>query len=129
MDKQNKLTRNEIIIFVVVFSLLVLLTIFTRFYGTTDIKDYSDVSKFLAGDYSAKIRSSHSYLFGFVHSPLVNLFGNFIVFKITSLVFLLLLIFSVYYISGKNKKSLWLMLLSPIVWYVAQGFYFVLLIK
>ncbi|MEK6873890.1 MAG: hypothetical protein AABW91_03520 [Nanoarchaeota archaeon] len=119
VDKQKKLTRNEIIVFVIVFAFLVLLTLFTRFYGNSDVKDYADVSKFITGEYQAKIRSSHSYLFGFVHSPLVDLFNNFLIFKITSLIFLLVLILSVYYISGRNKKSLWLMLLSPIVWYMA----------
>lgn len=119
LTNKNKLTRNEIIAFVVVFTLLVLLTLFTRFYGTTDIKDYTNVSKFLAGDYNAKIRSSHSFLYGAINSPFVGLFNNFFIFKIISLVSLLLLILSVYYISGKNKRALWLMLFSPIVWYMA----------
>src|SRR3989338_8797588 len=98
---------------------LIALTLLTSYFGSTDIGDYSDVAKYFSGDYNAKIRSSHSYLLGFVHAPFVGFFGNFVIFKITSLIFLILTIFSVYYISGKNKKALWLISLSPIIWYMA----------
>src|SRR3989338_3469816 len=98
---------------------LIALTLLTSYFGSTDIGDYSDVAKYFSGDYNAKIRSSHSYLLGFVHAPFVGFFGNFVIFKITSLIFLILIIFSVYYIFGKNKKALWLISLSPIIWYLA----------
>jgi len=104
---------------VVIFLLLILITLLTKFYGLTDITDYSDTAKYFAGKYSAKIRSSHSYLFGFLHSPFVWLTNNFIIFKITSLIFLGLIIYSVYLINRKDKRTLWLMFLSPIVWYMA----------
>jgi len=103
----------------VAFVIMAVITLLTSYYGSTDIGDYADSAKYFAGDYSAKIRSSHSYLFGFILSPFVKLFGNFVIFKITSLIFLALLILSVYYISGKNKKALLLISLSPIVWYMA----------
>ncbi len=99
--------------------LLIVVTLATSYYGSTDIGDYSDVSKFFAGEYSAKIRSSHSYLLGFVHAPFVALLGNFIAFKISSLIFLAFLVFSVYSITKRDPHALWLMLLSPIVWYMA----------
>ncbi len=98
--------------------LLILLTFLTSYYGSTDTGDYSNTAKFFAGDYSAKIRSSHSYLFGFIHSFLLFA-DSFIIFKITSIIFLLLIIYSVYIINNRDKKTLWLMLLSPIVWYMA----------
>ena len=99
--------------------ILVSITILTQYYGSTDINDYSDTAKFFAGKYYAKIRSSHSYLFGFIHSPFVRLTNSFFIFKITSLIFLLLIIYSTYIINGKDEKTLWLMLLLPIVWYMA----------
>ncbi len=102
-----------------IFLLLALITLSTRFYGNTDIYDYSNVAKFFSEKYPAKIRSSHSYLYGFIHAPFVWLMENYLIFKITSLISLFMLVYSVYYISGKDKRTLLLMLLSPIVWYMA----------
>lgn len=109
--------NKKIVVTVIVF--LSLVTILTKYYGSTDTGDYSDISKYFAGSYAAKIRSSHSYLYGTLHFPLLMLFKNFIMFKITSLIFLLLLVYSVYLASEKNKNCLWLMLLSPVVWYLS----------
>jgi hypothetical protein len=111
--------KNQTKLAIILIIFLILLTFFTTFYGDTDVKDYANTSKFFAGDLNSKIRSSHSYLLGFVHSPFVNLTNSFISFKITSLIFLFLLIYSVYWISNKNKKTFWLMLISPIIWYMA----------
>ena len=106
---------KRILALIVFFILLVLST---SFYGATDSKEYSDTSKFFAGEYPAKIRASHSYLYGLIHSPFVGLFDSFLIFKITTLISLLLIVYSVYWMSGKNKGALWLMLLSPIIWYM-----------
>lgn len=111
------LKKNWILLSVI--ALLIIITFSTAYYGSTDITDYSDIAKYFAGDFPAKIRSSHSYLYGALHYPLIALFPTFIVFKITSVIFLLLLVYSVYLVSGKNRKALWLMLLSPLVWYMA----------
>jgi hypothetical protein len=102
-----------------IFILLCIIALLTNFYGSSDTGDYSYAAKFFAGKQPAKIRSSHSYLFGFIHAPLVSLTENFVTFKITSLIFLFLIILSVYYITNKDKKALWLILLSPVVWYMA----------
>ena len=99
--------------------LLTLISLFTKFYGNADIYDYANVAKFFAGDLEAKIRTSHSYLYGLIHSPIVDITDSFLVFKFSNLIFLSLIIYSVYYISGKNKKALWLMAFSPLVWYMA----------
>jgi energy-coupling factor transporter transmembrane protein EcfT len=104
---------------ILIFIILVILTFATSFYGSTDIGDYTDTAKLFANSYSAKIRTSHSYLFGFIMSPFVNLTNNFISFKILSLILLALLIYSTYIITNRDKKAFWLMLLSPIVWYLA----------
>lgn len=97
--------------------LLVLLTFLTKFNGNTDVFDYANVAKFFAGDYDAKIRSTHSYFYGFMHSPFVDLFDSFWIFKVTSLVSLLFISYSVFIIS-KNKKAFLLLLASPAVWYM-----------
>lgn len=99
--------------------LLAVLTFATNYYGTTDLGDYSDTAKYFANQYSADIRSSHSYLYGFIHAPFVKLFDSFLMFKITSLLFLFAIIYSVYLMTNKNKKALLLILLSPAVWYMA----------
>lgn len=112
MEKHTKL----LLIFLVILSII---SLATKTYGSTDIGDYAGVAKFFAGEYNAKIRTSHSMLYGFIHSPLVWLFQSLFVMKLTSLLFLILIIMSVYYISGKNKKTLVLLIASPIVWYIA----------
>ncbi len=99
--------------------LMIVITLFTHFYGNTDIYDYSDSAKFFTGQYDAKIRTSHSYLYGLVHSPFVGMMENYFSFKITSLIVLFLLIYSVYRMSGKDKRALWLIMLSPIIWYMS----------
>ena len=108
---------KKLIFIIILF--LIFLTLLTNFSWSSDKEDYSDIGKFFAGKYSAKTRSSHSYVLGFIHAPLIKLTNSFIGFKITSLIFLLLIVYSVYLINGKCLKSLWLMLLSPIVWYMA----------
>lgn len=116
MINKNGLNLKLIVIIVI---LLITITFLTNFYGGADIYDYSDTAKFFSDKYNAKIRTSHSYLYGLVHTPFVFLFENYFAFKITSLLSLFLIIYSIYLISGRNKKALWLALLSPITWYMA----------
>ncbi|MDD5012088.1 MAG: EpsG family protein [Candidatus Nanoarchaeia archaeon] len=116
-DKFLSLKKNWIILLLLI--LLISVTLLTTYEGSTDVGDYSDVAKYFSGDLNADIRSSHSYLYGFLVSPLLSLFDNFLIFKILSLIFLLLLTYSAFWISGKNKKIFWLMILSPVVWYMA----------
>ena len=99
--------------------LLIAITLITPYYGSTDIGDYSDVAKYFAGDYAAKIRSSHSYLLGYLHVPFLAWMKSFFIFKITSLLFLAFLVYSVYVLSGRDKRALWLIVFSPVVWYMA----------
>ena len=110
--------NNKLLIGLVVL-VLVVITLTTRFHGSTDIGDYADVAKYFAGEYNADIRGSHSYLYGYMHWPFVALTGSLISFKLSSLIFLLLMVYSVYWINGKDERTLWLMLLSPAVWYMA----------
>ena len=87
---KNKLNNKKLAVGFFLF--LIFLTFLTNFYGHIDITDYASTAKFFAGKYSAKIRSSHSYLFGFIHFPFVFITNNLIIFKITSLLFLFLII-------------------------------------
>lgn len=100
------------------FILLIFISLATHYYGSTDIGDYGDIAKFFAGKFKADVRNSHSYLYGFVHSPLVRIVDSFILLKVSSLVFLFLIIYSVYLASEKDKRALWLITLSPIIWYM-----------
>lgn len=104
-------------LFALVFIFLIIITISTSFYGIGDNSDYSDVAKFFAGDLHAKVRSSHSYFWGFLTSPLIKITQSFFIFKLINLFILLMIILSVYIISNKDKKALWIMLLCPVVWY------------
>lgn len=112
MDKNIKIAC-----FLIIF--LVLITLVTKYYGSTDVHEYIASAKYFAGDYPADIRASHSMLYGFITSPLISLFNNFIGLKIASIIILILIIISVYYISEKNQKALLLISLSPIIWYIA----------
>lgn len=115
INKKNFMNVLVVLLIVV----LVLLTLLTKYYGSTDISDYSDVAKFFAGKYSADIRSSHSYLYGFIHAPFVKLTGSFIFFKITSTLVLLGICISVYFMAKKDFRAFLMMFLSPIIWYMA----------
>ncbi|MEK6875354.1 MAG: hypothetical protein AABX30_01585 [Nanoarchaeota archaeon] len=106
-------------ILIIAITVIFLITILTKYYGDADIGDYADVAKFFAGEYNAKIRSSHSYFYGFISSPFVKLTGNFSGMKIMTLIWLILLILSIYYISGKDRKTLLLTITAPIFWYMA----------
>ncbi len=116
MLKFDKISNRNIIFFTVI--LLFVVSLATNYVGGIDVNDYADVAKFFAGDYNTKIRTAHSMLYGFVHTPLVYLFKSLIVMKITSLLWLFLMILSVYYISNKDRRTLLLIIASPIIWYM-----------
>lgn len=115
-NKMIKLKEERIAIFVLVF--LALISLATHYSGSTDTGDYADSAKYFAGKYSADVRNSHSYLFGYLHYPFIKFFDSFIIFKITSILFLILIIVSVYHMTN-SRKAFWLMCLSPAVWYMA----------
>lgn len=98
---------------------LILITFATKYYGSTDIGDYTDVGLYLAGEYQGDIRGSHSFLYGAMHAPFLKVLEGLWLFKLTSLFALFGIIYSVYLISNRNKNALWLALLSPVVWYMA----------
>ncbi len=85
----------------------------------TDVNDYSDTAKLFAGEYHAKHRTSHSLLYGLMLTPYVELTNNFFLLKFASAFWLSLLILSLYYISGKNKKALLLLVINPVFWYLS----------
>ena len=116
--KENK-KMNPIKIIIITILLLLLLTLSTEYYGHIDIGDYSDVAKFFSGDLQAKLRTSHSVLYGLMHAPFVKLTSSFLFMKLSSVLWLSLIIISVYYISKKNKKTLLLITTAPIIWYMA----------
>tara|TARA_Y100000310_G_scaffold330908_1_gene403490 strand:- start:4797 stop:6260 length:1464 start_codon:yes stop_codon:yes gene_type:complete len=109
------------IIFVTVLLLvgLAVVTVPHDLLDVTDVTDYSDTAKFFAGQYQAKYRSSHSIIYGLLLSPYVKLTGSFFVLKLITVFWLFLLIVSLYYISEKNKKTLWLFVTAPFIWYMA----------
>ena len=90
--KQNKKKSLSLkIVAISIFIILIAITFLTKYYGSTDIGDYKDVAKYFAGDFAAKIRSSHSYIYGLMLSPFVAIMHNFLIFKMTSLIFLSLI--------------------------------------
>ncbi|KKT25435.1 hypothetical protein J4408_01890 [Candidatus Pacearchaeota archaeon] len=118
--EENKLKHPKILIgvFILLMIILAFITVPHDVLDATDIKDYTDTAKFFAGDYAAKQRASHSILYGLMLSPYVALTDSFFLIKFSSVFFLILLILSIYYISGKDKRTLILALFLPLIWYV-----------
>ena len=114
----KKKSSNKTILLITLI-LLLIITLSTQYVGITDIGDYTVPAKFFAQEYDAKLRTSHSVIYGLMHSPFVKLTQNFTFMKISSVLWLFLTILSVYYISNKNKKALLLVITTPIIWYMA----------
>lgn len=112
MDKSLKIA-------IALFIALCFISLVTSYYGSTDAGEYKTVAKFFAGEYKAKIRASHSLTYSILNSLLIKIFHSYWVMKVTTLLVLLLIVMSMYIISGKDKKTFILFILSPIVWYIA----------
>lgn len=119
MEKNKKSDYKALLIICSVTFVLFAISLLTNYAGTTDIKDYADTAKLFSGQYQAKLRSNHSLLYGIIFSPLIKLTQSFIFIKLASILWIFLLILSVYYISNKNKKTLLLFIATPIIWYLA----------
>jgi hypothetical protein len=115
--KKMEINRTEVVA-IAAFLLLLTLSLMTQAIGTIDGPDYAAVSKFFAGELDSKIRSSHSYFYGFFHSPLIFLFESFNALKIVNLFYIALIILSLYFITNRNEKVLLLAVFSPVVWYM-----------
>jgi len=112
--------RNSKIILIFILFLFILLSLTTR-SATIDTREYTDSAKFFTGEFSAKLRTSHPLTYGVIHSPFVKLFNGFFIMKITSIISLLLIIASVYYMSRKDKRTFLLLLVSPIIWFMGPA--------
>lgn len=117
----HKEMDNKIInvVGVVIFILLIVFTLTNNYYGQTDVRSFTSVSKYFSGSYSADIRSSHSYLLGFLASGTVQFHQSFLGFKILNLFVLIFLVVSICYITGRREPLL-LFVFSPIVWYMGS---------
>ncbi len=111
--------KNNVKIIIITIILLLLLVILTRYNRSSDIGDYTDVAKFFAGNLQAKLRTSHPVAYSLIHVPFVKLAQSFLPLKISSVLWLSLLILSVYYISNKNRKTLLLFITTPAFWFMA----------
>ena len=110
------MTPNKRLVILSIF-LLVGISFLTGYQGSTDVGDYSTPARYFAGNFQAKLRISDSALYGAIAAPFVKIFESLLIFKIFSIIFLFLLIYSVYY-TTKSKYAFWMMLLSPITWYM-----------
>ncbi len=108
-----------IVISIILLSLLAFITVPLDLLDATDVKDYSDTAKFFAGEYAAKHRAAHTVVYGLLLSPYVKMTESFFLLKFASVFWLSLIILSVYYLSGKNRKTLLLIVTAPVVWFLA----------
>lgn len=104
--------------YLIILVILISLTLLTQYYGSVDIRDYIEPGKYFAGYLSSDVRNTHSYLYGFIHFPFIKLTGDLIFYKFTSLLFLLLISLSLFYMT-KKQESLFVFILAPIVWYIS----------
>lgn len=111
--------KSIIIISAILLVLVVALTVPHDLLDATDVKDYSDTAKFFAGEYQAKHRAAHSVLYGLLLSPYVKIVDSFFLVKLASVFWLILVIISVYFISGRDRRALMFIVLSPVLWYMA----------
>ncbi len=113
--------RNSVLIItaIILIAIISIIAIPYDLLDVTDVKDFSDSAKFFAGEYKAKLRTSHSILYGLLLSPYVKIAKSFFLLKFFSVIWLSLLILSVYYISNKNRRTLLLFIASPLVWLMA----------
>ena len=116
MELKNISPLLLIFITILALFLIAFITVPYSLPDLTDVKDYSDTTKFFAGEYKAKLRTSHSILYGLMLTPYVKLTNSFFLLKFASAIWLSLLVLSIYYISGKNKKTLYLILACPLIW-------------
>jgi hypothetical protein len=105
-------------VFLILLSLLIIISLATKYYGSIDSIEYMGVAKFFTSYSNADLRSSHSLTYGLIHAPWVYLFKTYFIMKITSILWLMLIILSVYYMTNKDKKTLLLLIISPIIWYI-----------
>lgn len=119
MILNNISNKNLIICTTLLLILIAAFTVPGDLLDATDVKDYSDTAKFFAGDYSAKLRTSHSVLYGLLLSPYVKIVNSYFFLKFSSTLFLVLIILSLYYLSGKKRETLLLGISLPLIWYMS----------
>ena len=84
MELKNTSPLLIISLTILAIFLIAFITVPFNLADLTDIKDYSDTAKFFAGEYRAKLRTSHSLLYGFMLAPYVKLTNNFFLLKFAS---------------------------------------------
>ncbi len=115
MDK--KIYYSTILFFVV----LIVLNVFTSYIpNSTDLGDYLGAAKSFNNDFSAKMRSTHSWIFGFLLAPLMKLIPGVFVTRLLNFIWLPLIALLLFFIT-KSKKAFFTFLLSPVVWFVAPS--------
>lgn len=113
----SQITNKGKKVLVCLLLVFILVSLITQYQGSADVGDYTDVAKFFAGKYKADIRTSHSLTYGFIHAPLVKSFSSVFIMKVSSVLFLILLVLSIFIVSSGDKKTIWLTALCPIIWF------------
>ena len=117
---ENYRIKNSTIIVIVSFLLafLALITVPYALLDATDVKDYADTAKFFAGEYKASLRTTHSVVYGLMLSPYAKA-NSYLLIRFSSVFWLILIILSLYWISGKDRRVLLLFVISPFIWHMA----------
>ncbi len=100
------------------FSLaVVILDILLKKVLFTDVGDYLAVAKYFSNNIVSHIRSTHSWVYGLFLAQFLKIYPSLFFARLVNSSFLVFTALLLYNIT-KDKKSLFLWVLSPIVWYM-----------
>src|SRR3989344_203265 len=114
MDKNNR----DLILIITGFSLvIIILNLLIKNILYTDVGDYLAVAKYFSNNIVSRIRSTHSWVYGLFLAQFLKIWSSAFFAKIINSSFLVFTALLLYNLT-KDKKSLFLWILSPVVWYM-----------
>ena len=110
--------NKDLILIVTGFSLvIIILNLLIKNLLYTDVGDYLAVAKYFSNNIVSRIRSTHSWVYGLFLAQFLKIYSSIFFAKIINSSFLVFTALLLYNLT-KDKKSLFLWILSPVVWYM-----------
>ena len=97
---------------------IILVSLFSNTYGSTDTGDYLGVAKGFTGSFITKMRSTHSWVYGLLLAQPLKVFYSPITAKLFNVMWLILIALLLYAVTN-SKKVFLIYTSSPIVWFSA----------
>ncbi|MBI2498639.1 hypothetical protein HYV88_00180 [Candidatus Woesearchaeota archaeon] len=110
--------NKDIILIITGFSLvIIILNLLIKNVLYTDVGDYLAVAKYFSNNIVSRIRSTHSWVYGLFLSQFLKIWSSVFLVKLVNSSFLVFTAVLLYNLT-KDKKVLFLWILSPVVWYM-----------